>query len=428
MSKAGRWSRPLRWWVPLWLLTGVSPLWSQVVTDSNWRADVKTVTLYKNGVELEAPVLSLGSTDRMLLRFDVLGTEPDNYRYRIRHCDSQWRVDDMEPYEYINGFDEGPIENYNPSFTTLTDYINYYQYLPAQNSQLLFSGNYLLTVFPQDNPDSILFTRRFCVVEGSLKVEASVGVPYDNASVLQRREVDVTVGENPEYRGMLFPPSLNPAYFHVQVCQNGRQDTRRELPFSGYDRGMLGYRHRQENLFDGGNNFRYFDISNIRTAMYNVVSIEEYGGEWFAMLRPLESRADKSFYTEQTLNGGMKVNVWDRTQKQTEADYVYVNFLLPMRTPFLDGNIHVVGDLTQWHLDDHSRMEYSPERKAYTLRLLLKQGYYAYQLLFVPVGSHEGLTSVLEGDHYETPNNYYVYVYYRSPSDRYDRLVAYKRL
>jgi hypothetical protein len=113
--------------------------------------------------------------------------------------------------------------------------------------------------------------------------------------------------------------------------------------------------------------------------------------------------------------------------KQTEADYVYVNFMLPKQYPFMNGNIYVVGDLTQWHLDERSRMEYDVEKKAYTLRLHLKQGYYAYQLLFVPVGESEGLTSTLEGNHYETPNRYSVFVYYRAPNDRYDRLAAYKR-
>ena len=121
----------------------------------------------------------------------------------------------------------------------------------------------------------------------------------------------------------------------------------------------------------------------------------------------------------------MKVNVWDRTNKQTEADYVYVNFMLPMRSPFMNGSVHVVGELTQWKLDEGSRMEYDPEMQAYRLRLLLKQGYYAYQLLFVPTGESRGLTETLEGNHYEMPNDYRVYVYYRGLNDRYDRLVAY---
>ena len=403
-------------------------VYAQVVTDSNWVEQVKTVTLYRNGVELEAPILLLGSDERLLLRFDVLGAETDNYRYRIQHCDGQWHVDDMEPNEYISGFEEGPIENYNSSFTTLIDYVNYFQYVPAQYSRFLVSGNYVLSVFPQDYPDSVLFTRRFCVVEGSVKVDVSVTTPYDNRSIFQQREVDVTVENNRDYTGELLPPTLNPAYFTVVVQQNGRQDNRRSLEFGGYDRGALCYRNRESNLFWGGNSFRFFDISNIRTKMYNVYHIEDYGGEWFVLLKPLEDRSKAHYVAEQTLNGGMKVNVWDRTNKQTEADYVQVNFTLPMEYPFLNGNVYVVGDLTQWQLDERSRMEYQPERKAYTLRLQLKQGYYAYQLLFVPKGESEGLTATLEGDHYETPNTYTAFVYYHTPGERYDRLVAVKRV
>lgn len=403
-------------------------VYAQVVTDSNWVEPVKTVTLYRNGVELEAPILLLGSDERLLLRFDVLGAETDNYRYRIQHCDGQWHVDDMEPNEYISGFEEGPIENYNSSFTTLIDYVNYFQYVPAQYSRFLISGNYVLSVFPQDYPDSVLFTRRFCVVEGSVKVDVSVTTPYDNRSIFQQREVDVTVENNRDYTGELLPPTLNPAYFTVVVQQNGRQDNRRSLEFGGYDRGALCYRNRESNLFWGGNSFRFFDISNIRTKMYNVYHIEDYGGEWFVLLKPLEDRSKGHYVAEQTLNGGMKVNVWDRTNKQTEADYVQVNFTLPIEYPFLNGNVYVVGDLTQWQLDERSRMEYQPKRKAYTLRLQLKQGYYAYQLLFVPKGESEGLTATLEGDHYETPNTYTAFVYYRTPGERYDRLVAVKRV
>lgn len=401
---------------------------SQVMTDSNWVSSVKTVMLCRNGVELEAPVMVLDGSDRLLLRFDVLGAEVGNFRYRIQHCDARWQVDDMQPYEFVNGFEEGSIDNYNPSFTTLTDYVNYCQYIPSQYSQLLISGNYVVSVFPQDAPDSTLFTRRFCVVEGSLKAAMQLVPPHDNGDIFRRREVDVFVEANPDYQGMQVSPTLNPSYLHVVVQQNGRTDTRRELPFSGYEGGALCYRHRPENIFAAGNRFRYFDISNIRTAMYNVNRIEEYGGEWLAMLNPLEDRSNKPFVTEQTLNGGMKVNVWDRDNKETEADYVYVNFMLPMKYPFMNGSVHVVGDLTQWKLDERSRMEYDMGKKAYTFRLQLKQGYYAYQLLFKPAGEQQGLTATLEGDHYETPNNYTVYVYYRAPNDRYDRLVALARI
>lgn len=215
----------------------------------------------------------------------------------------------------------------------------------------------------------------------------------------------------------------------MEAQQNGRLDSRRWLQFSGYDGPALAYRHRQPNIFHGGNTFRYFDCSNLRTPMYNVLRVSEYGGEYLALLRPDDDRSAKHYITETNLLGGYKVNVWDRNNPRTEADYVWVNFSLPVKQPFLDANIYVVGALTDWRLDSLSLMEYNPQRRAYTKRLLLKQGYYAYQLLAVPTHTPQpspldSKTARLEGDHRETPNRYTVYVYLRSPADRADRLLA----
>ena len=232
------------------------------------------------------------------------------------------------------------------------------------------------------------------------------------------REVDVRV----EGKG------LRPEWTHVRVQQNGRQDNARWLRFHGYDQQAMNYSLEQENIFAGGNTYRYFDCSNIHLPMYNVVRVEEYGGEYFAMIRPEEDRSRKHFLSEKTLNGGMKVNVWDRRNKALEADYVWVNLSLPMEHPMLDRSVYIVGQLTDWKLDSTSRMDYRPEYKAYVKRLLLKQGYYSYQLLCMGRGHIESATARLEGDHMETPNEYIVYVYHRAPSDRADRLLAVKRV
>ena len=128
----------------------------------------------------------------------------------------------------------------------------------------------------------------------------------------------------------------------------------------------------------------------------------------------------------------MKVNVWDRQNKTLQADYVWVNISLPMAQPMLDRSVYVVGQLTDWKLDSASRMEYIPEYKAYVKRLLLKQGYYSYQLLATSyesgAKSGESATERLEGDHRETPNTYTIFVYHREPSDRADRLIAVRKI
>ena len=69
-------------------------------------------------------------------------------------------------------------------------------------------------------------------------------------------------------------------------------------------------------------------------------------------------------------------------------------------------------------------MDWNPRYKAYTKRLLLKQGYYSYQLIFLPAGESQGQTSRIEGDHFEMTNSYTIFVYYRPPGARFDRLVG----
>jgi hypothetical protein len=163
--------------------------------------------------------------------------------------------------------------------------------------------------------------------------------------------------------------------------------------------------------------------------MYNIARIEEYGGETFAILRPEEDRSAKHYIAATTLNGGMKVNIWDRNNPRLEADYVWVNFSLPMAQPMLDGTVHIVGALTDWRVDSLSQMDYNPQYRAYTKRLLLKQGYYAYQLLVhSPARRGASATARLEGDHREAPNHYTVYIYQHSPADRADRLIAVRRV
>jgi hypothetical protein len=401
---------------------------------------VKTVQLYRDGEgkelqsELLTPVLALGERGRLTLEFDLLGAEPEALRWSIAHCDRHWQRDDVEPQEFMNGFDEGALDQYEFSFTTLTDYVHYRAVVPDRYAEFTLSGNYVLTVSVDGEPGDVLLTRRFCVSEQAVGVGIELTRPYDGVDIDRRQEVDITVESDPRTGGGgQWPVSgiqLRPEYINVMVQQNGRQDNARWVEFSGYEGDRMTYRGRRPNVFEGGNTFRYFDCSNLRSPMYNVVRVSEYGGELFAILRPDEDRSRKHFVTEKTLNGGMRVNVWDRNNPRLEADYVWVNFSLPMEQPMLDGNVYVVGALTEWQLDSTSLMEYNMERRAYTKRLLLKQGYYAYQLLVSGVqraAAGVSKTARLEGDHREMWNRYTVYVYQHTPADRGDRLIAVTR-
>ena len=390
------------------------------VIDSIYSENIKTVILGKEGVEMSLPIIQLGSNERLMLRFDELGDNQNFYRYRIDHCTHDWQISDISVSDYMNGFEEGSIDNQKFSFTTIEHYTNYWQTIPNNMSSFAASGNYLLTVYLQSDPDSIVFTRRFRVYEPLTMVEASVGRPQGAMGLMENQNLSVTI--NP-LAGNYF---INPdTYMYVYAQQNGRTDLTRLLPLESMSGNTLNYRWKKENIFPGGNEFRYFDFSNLQFAMNNVWKIEYFGGENIVFLKPDEDRSRKPYSLDIGLNGQYKIAAANAQKPNTEADYAWVNFSLPMERPFLDGNIYIIGDFTNWQMNDLSRMEWNAGIKAYTARLFLKQGYYSYILLFLPTGSSQGETSTLEGDHFQTMNDYYIYVYQRNPGDLYDRLVGF---
>jgi hypothetical protein len=56
--------------------------------------------------------------------------------------------------------------------------------------------------------------------------------------------------------------------------------------------------------------------------------------------------------------------------------------------------------------------------------MLLKQGWYNYEYVYIKDGIPDTDATLFEGSHYETENDYSVIIYYRNPYDRYDRVIG----
>ena len=158
-----------------------------IATDSIYSANIKTVILSKKGVEMSLPIIQLGSNEKLMLLFDELGDNSNYYRYRIEHCTHDWQISDISVSDYMNGFEDGAIDNQQFSFTTIEHYTNYWQTIPNDMSSFAASGNYLLTVYLQSDPDSIVFTRRFKVYEPYTIVEATVGRVQGSMGLMETR-------------------------------------------------------------------------------------------------------------------------------------------------------------------------------------------------------------------------------------------------
>jgi hypothetical protein len=69
-------------------------------------------------------------------------------------------------------------------------------------------------------------------------------------------------------------------------------------------------------------------------------------------------------------------------------------------------------------------MEYDYEDNYYYASLWLKQGYYNYAYVFLEDGQDAGDITLIEGNHWETNNEYIILVYFREPGTYYDQLIG----
>jgi hypothetical protein len=143
-----------------------------------------------------------------------------------------------------------------------------------------------------------------------------------------------------------------------------------------------------------------------------------------------EVRANKRFFQYKEINGKFTIESQDREVRDpdTECDYTFVHFSLPLESPLLGGSVNVFGALTGWNANKSNEMTWNFETGAYELSLLLKQGYYNYIYVYVPKGDLVADHTNIEGSFWEAENDYQIFVYFRDFSGRYDRLVGYRIL
>ena len=119
--------------------------------------NIKTVILQKKGFEMSEPIIQLRTEEKLLLSFDDLDdTKVKIFKYTIQHCDANWKPSDLLPTQYIEGYQEDYINEYEFSLNTTIPYIHYSLEFPNDYLRLTKSGNYVIRVFEEDEQNLIL--------------------------------------------------------------------------------------------------------------------------------------------------------------------------------------------------------------------------------------------------------------------------------
>lgn len=402
------------------LILGVEILYAQFVyQDMIYSPLIKTVKLENQKADLSLPITRLNESENLILKFDEITEETKRYEYTIIHCNSDWTQSELEPYEYIDGFETQIIENFSNSFNTLCRYVHYEQAIPYATMRPTKSGNYIIKVFHEGEPDKVILTKRFYCLEQKAIADIEIKPANEPNLRLNSQEVEVKVTS-------LGSTSLSNPYQDVKIVlqQNGRIDNQRFLPLSENIGRDLIYRYKKENIFDGGNEFRQFDFTSLRHRSAFIDNIDYIGGENIVRLKPEQIKTHIPYVSYSDINGAYYVRNDIGETPELGSDYAWVCFYLP--TPLnLEGSYYAVGELSQWRLSELNKFTFDAQLNCYTLKMLLKQGYYNYQILYQPHNSNQYSTKEIEGNHYETSNIYHVFIYHRELGNNYDSFIGF---
>ena len=380
---------------------------------------VRTLQARSMGMPLSVPAIGLDTGDRLEICFDHLAEDREYLRYELIHCNADWEPSGLVDPEFLDGFNQGSIEDFDFSRLTSTHYVHYSFELPNESVRPKISGNYLVRIYPEGNPDDTWAQLRFMVTEQVAPISASMTSRTDVDTNKGHQQLSITV--DTERAGVRDP--FNDII--VKVQQNGRYDNEATLrqPLRMASRHVSVYEHQAPLIFAAGNEYRRMETVSVTSPSMGVASIG-YAEPFYHMALYTDVPRDETMYLyDMSLHGGFIVREYNSEQSDVEADYIVTHFTLDAPEAE-NAKIFIDGDFTYRRFDPEALMTYNRATGLYERNMLLKQGAYSYQYLTVPDGESTGLTAPVEGDKYQTNNEYLIKVYAREPGGRYDRLVG----
>ncbi|KFF06732.1 type IX secretion system plug protein [Flavobacterium reichenbachii] len=377
--------------------------------------NIKTVTFVQNGSNV-VPIFELGSSFQ--LQFDDLFGNEANYYFEVTHCDYNWKPTDIPKTDYIRGFDNQRITDYTNSFNTLQIYSHYRLSFPNQfATQLRLSGNYMLKILNEDR--EVVFSKKFILYEERSTVTAQVKRSRNLSNINYMQNLDFAIAST-EINFQTPAQSVK-----VLLLQNGNFNTAIKNVIPQYTIGnQLIYKYDKETQFWAGNEFLYFENKDIRAASNNVGKVGTNNDIYNSYLYTNQARANQIYSVYQDVNGNFVVKNINGSDNEIEADYAWVYFTLSAPTFRLNKDIYITGMFNNYSLSPEYKMEYNTDKGVYEKAIMIKQGFTNFQYTIADKKGVIDNENAVDGNFYQTENEYMILVYYKENTDRYQRVIG----
>lgn len=401
--------------LPVLVFLYFSAIKAQEIKEVQPPFNIKTISFTQNG-QNAIPIFKLG--DAFQLEFDDLYGDEANYYYTITHCDYDWKKSQLPLNDYLFGMDNQRIMDYENSFNTLQLYSHYRVSFPNQfTSGFKVSGNYVVKIL--NNNQEVVFSRRFILYEDVVAVPVQVKTPREVSVMNQKHNLEFSVKPGDV---LLQNPIQN---IKILLLQNGIWFTAKKNIKPMFTIGNdLIYKYDKETQFWGGNEFLYFDTKDIRVAANNIRSIDAKE-TYNTYLYTNAVRGNTSYTYFPDANGNFVIrNINSTDNPEIGADYTWVFFSLSAPAYFGKKDIYITGMFNNYALTPEYKMDYNKDKGIYEKALMIKQGFTNYQYTLADSTGKVDFENALDGNFFQTENNYFVIVYYRANNDRYDRVIG----
>lgn len=361
-------------------------------------------------------VMQLGTDDVLNIGFDELSHDYHRYVYKIERCEADWQPSkEVFESDWMEGFNGLPIDDYARSLNTVVSYTHYRLQIPNDQVRLKMSGNYRIHITDEDTDKEVAMVELMVTEQTmSLALEATTNTDIDTNLSHQQLSMSLNYGQ--------WRVTAPEDQIRTVVMQNGRQDNwRRNVKPTVMIPNGLEWRHQKDLIFDGGNEYRKYEVLDPSHPTMGIDFLFFVGNEYHVF--PFVDEPRPNYIYDEDANGAFYIRNSDNRENDITCDYVYVHysFLIPER---MGGDVIIDGAWTT-EAPKNYVMGYDEGAPGYYAILLQKQGYYSYQYLWKPtIGKRSFMPS--EGNYYQTENTYQVLVYYKGTGDRTWRLTAYR--
>lgn len=402
---------------------------------------IRSVEWGRKGAPLSLPHIDLGGNGVLRLAFDDMDDVDKTFRYEIIYCTKDWERSDLEEIQYFNGYNNEIIQDADASVGKYANYLHYELEIPNENVELTRSGNYLLIIYEDEYDKIPVITRRFMLVEPITNVYVDLIRPYKVDKLRTHQELDITIN----LKDIRVSNPLNEV--SITIMQNGRWDNIQSNIKPRYNLGSdLKFNSPDLITFPASKEFRNFDIRTLDFTSINVHSIDLYRDGTDVLLDLAYPRSETAFIYNPDANGQFVIQksrsaiqnplfldqdfvqntlIAEFRSNEKNLDAEYANVIFSLKTPPQLGDVYVVGKFSDWLPRPEYRMEYDSNNEIYLVEAKFKQGYYDFMYALVSdTETEEFNISKLEGDWYETENEYTVFVYLSQFGAISDRLIA----